>query len=74
MRYSHSEILILFLCLTIFIDDINGIRLRMPGIRISATFSKPANCAKKKNRIMEEVHDERLAPGEIDSTQKNDEL
>jgi hypothetical protein len=55
MQHSCSRLLILFVCLIIVIDDIHGIKLRMPSIRVSATFSKTVD--KKKNHHHHRVRD-----------------
>lgn len=49
MQYSSSQLLILFLCLMIIIDNTNAIRLRVPSLRISSSFSKKSGQNKKKN-------------------------
>lgn len=49
MRYSHDQFLILFLCLFLVIDQLDATKLRLAPLRISATFGKSGDCAKKKN-------------------------
>ncbi len=41
-------LLIAIVCLLIFIEENNSIRLRLPGLKISATFRKTAAYIKKK--------------------------
>jgi hypothetical protein len=48
MQYSYSRILVVFLCVMIIIDDVNALRLRMPMLRITSSFSRKSDCAKKK--------------------------
>jgi len=49
MQYYHSRLLfIAILCLFILIDETNSLRVRVPSIRLSATFSKTAASIKKK--------------------------
>jgi len=68
--------LVLFLCGIIIIDDINTLRVRVPSLRFSSTFSKPAGNIKKKphlnnNRIEIPA---KVIPLEIPSTGRNDEF
>jgi len=76
MQGLYSRLLVLFLCGIIIIDDINTLRVRVPSLRFSSTFSKPAGSIKKKphlnnNRIEIPV---KVIPLEIPSTGRNDEF
>lgn len=49
MQKTRSlPVFVAILCLFILIDEIDSLRVRMPSIRISATFSKTAAYIKKK--------------------------
>jgi hypothetical protein len=57
----------------IIIDDIHGIRLRMPSLRLSATFSKTADSDKKKKNPRRELRDETIR-SQVQPTEKDNEL
>ncbi len=49
MQYRHRQLLfILILCLFILADETKALRLRMPVLRLSATFSRTTSYVKKK--------------------------
>lgn len=55
-----QSLVILLLCLGIFMEENQAIRLRIPGLKISATFRKTATYLKKKFHLdtsKEEVRD-----------------
>jgi hypothetical protein len=70
-QYSNKQWLILILSLMIIIDDINALRIRMPSLRISSTFSRKSQTIKKKNHAME-IPDERISLKVHPSGQKDD--
>ena len=50
MQYFNNRLLFLtILCLFIFIDETNSFRVRIPALRLLATFSKPNASIKKTN-------------------------
>lgn len=52
MQYQRGRLLfITILCLFILIDETDAFRMRLPGLRISATFHKTATYLKKKLHI-----------------------
>jgi hypothetical protein len=57
----------------IVIDDINGTRLRMPSLKISASFAKKTADSNKKKARMVELRD-RTIRSQVDPTGKNNEL
>ena len=74
MQHFSSRLLILFVCLIIVIDDIHGIKLRMPTLRVSATFSKPVDSNKKKNhQRVRDLRDDTVR-SQIHPTGGNNEL
>lgn len=48
MQYSYNRLLVLVLCALILADGIEGVRLRVPGLRISSSFNKGGDCPRKK--------------------------
>lgn len=42
------SLFILLVCLWIFVEENQGLRLRLPGLKISATFRRTAKYLKKK--------------------------
>ncbi|CAF1042875.1 unnamed protein product [Rotaria sordida] len=49
MQYYYSQLFILFLCMMIIINDgTNGLKIRLPSLRITSTFSKTGESIKKK--------------------------
>ncbi len=76
MKYSYKQLLILFLCLTLFIDDTYALRLRIPSLRMSATFRRKTDHNKKKNFVINNemnIPDNKI-PLNVGSTGDNDEL
>lgn len=72
MQSSSNHIWILFLCLTLIIDDLHAVKLRMAPLRVSATFSKKPDCTKKKNQGSQ-TRDKTIPIG-IYSPMENEEL
>jgi len=52
MQHSYTQYILIFLCISIIIDNTETLRLRLPSLRISSTFSKAADCIKKKARMI----------------------
>ncbi len=76
MQYSTSQLVILFLCFMIIIDDIHTMRLRIPGLRISSSFSKKTHHHKKKNHVINDemkISDNSI-PLEAHPNEKHNEL
>ena len=71
-----QSLFILLLCFWIFMEENQAIRLRLPGLKISATFRKTATYLKKKLHLdtsKEEVPDPSATLQEND-TDEYDEL
>ncbi len=73
----RSELLFIsIVCLLIFIEENDSLRLRLPGLKISATFSKTAAYIKRKLRLntnKTSISDQSEI-FEDDSKEENDEL
>ena len=49
MPYRHYRfVFVSILCLLLFVDEINSLRIRIPALRLSSTLGKTASCLKKK--------------------------
>lgn len=73
----HSRsLLILLVCLWLFVEENQGLRIRLPGLKLSATFRRTASYLKKKFRLdtsKEDVSDPSLT-SDGDLLDENDEL
>jgi len=67
---------ILILFFMIIIDDVHTLRLRLPGLRISSSFSKTADRHKKKNYVSNNAMkiSGHSIPLNAHPTEKNNEL
>ena len=48
MQYSYTQLLVVIFCAMLIVDHVDGIRVRIPSLRISSSFSKTADANKKK--------------------------
>ncbi|CAF1661035.1 unnamed protein product [Adineta ricciae] len=48
MRYSYTQLLVVIFCTMLIVDHVDAIRVRIPSLRISSSFSKTAGANKKK--------------------------
>jgi hypothetical protein len=77
MQYSSNQLLILILCLLVIIDDIDAIRLRIPTLRLTSTFSKTHDRSKKKNHLINnemKISEDDTIPFEVHPSRKDGEL
>lgn len=76
LAMRSQSLFIFLLCFGIFMEENQAIRLRLPGLKISATFRKTATYLKKKFHLdtsKEEVS-EPLATSQENNTDQYDEL
>ncbi|CAF1660987.1 unnamed protein product [Adineta ricciae] len=48
MQYSYTQLLVVIFCTMLIVDHVDAIRVRIPALRISSSFSKTADTNKKK--------------------------
>ncbi|CAF2581294.1 unnamed protein product [Rotaria sp. Silwood2] len=52
MQYYFSRLFILFLCIMVIVDDsTTALKLRLPSLRITSTFTRTAETIKRKLRV-----------------------
>ncbi|CAF3671579.1 unnamed protein product [Rotaria sp. Silwood1] len=52
MEYYYSRTFILFLFIMIVVDDsTNALKIRLPSLRITSTFTRTSESVKKKNNM-----------------------
>jgi hypothetical protein len=51
MQYSYSTLFVVCLCLLTIVDNMDALRLRLPALRLSSTFSRTGESLKKKLHV-----------------------
>ncbi|UJR13740.1 hypothetical protein I4U23_000750 [Adineta vaga] len=77
MQYSYNRLLILIVCTMLIIDHIDAIRVRIPSLRISSTFSKAGDCNNKKKPCVnknDSHHPAKRIPLRVPTDQKKSDV